>query len=310
MRRAVAVAAVGWVAACGGSTPTVPSGGTPPPTPPANALPVIVSFAVQGTRAPKEPASFADVGEAVPVSADVRDDDTPAGQLEYQWSATAGAFSGSGASVTWTAPATAATPVDVTITLKVVDHYGVPGQPPAFTQSVSGTTILSLHDSGSEVGTMARQFLLDFSESTVPVDVVMRNFDMTCGPARDERDQVANNRATFHIDKYDIKAATTTVPFGNALCPLPPGRVQHGDACSAVPSHWESTVLANGHHQVADGVDYVSGFYHADIKAWKLCDSQFPGTCVDLNTGLGCGEATARGMAPDSARWRRVELPR
>lgn len=306
MRRALAAAVV-CLTACGSSTPTVPA---PPPTPPANALPVIDSLSAQGTRTAKEPANFADLGEAVAVSAKVHDVDTAAEQLEYQWSATSGAFSGTGANVTWTAPLTATTPADVTITLKVIDHFGFPSQPPAFTQSVSGSTTVSLHDSPAEVGTMARQFLLDFSDSTVPVDVVMRNFDMTCEPAQQERDQVANNRATFHIDRFTIGASTTTVPFGNALCPLPAGRIQHGDACSAVPSHWESTVLANGHHQIADGVDYVSGFYHADVKAWRLCDSQFPGTCVVVETGRACGQDTARAMVPDSVRWRRIELPR
>jgi hypothetical protein len=305
----LAAAAVVWVAACGSSSPTVPSGGGTP-TPPVNALPVIDSFSVQGTRSAKEPASFADLGEAVPVSAVVHDTDTPTAQLEYQWSATSGTFSGTGASVTWTAPASAATPVDVTMTLKVVDHYGLPGQTPAFTQTVSGTTTLSLHDSATEVGTMTRQFLLDFSDSSIPVDVVMRNFDMTCGPAQQERDQVAANRVTFHIDQWAIGPASTTVPFGNASCPIPAPRIQHGDACSAAPSHWESTVLKNGHHQIADGIDHVSGFYHADLKVWKLCDSQFPGTCVDVETGLGCDVDAARAMVPDSLRWRRLELPR
>jgi hypothetical protein len=287
------------LAACGSSTPpTQPSGGGnnggggTTQTPPANALPVIDSFTVQGTRVPKEPANFADLGEAITVSAKVHDDDTPSAQLEFQWSASAGTFSGSGTSVTWTAPSTGATPTDVTITLKVVDHFGFPGQTPAFTQSVTGTTLLSLHDSATEVGTMARQFLLDFSDSSVPVDQVMRNFDMTCGPAQDERDQVAYNRTAFHIEKYTIGPATATVPFGNSLCPIP-GRIQRGDACSAVPSHWESTILANKHYQIADGVDYVSAYYHADIKTWKLCDSQFPGTCFDATANGACTGATA-----------------
>ena len=68
-------------------------------------------------------------------------------------------------------------------------------------------------------------------------------------------------------------------------------------------------MLKNGHRQIADGVDYVSGFYHADVKAWKLCDSQFPGTCIDVETGLGC-DVDLRAMVPDSFRGRRLELPR
>jgi hypothetical protein len=239
----------------------------------------------------------------VSVSATVHDDDTPASQLEFQWLAAVGTFSGTGASVTWTAPSGAtAIPTDVTITLKVIDHYGFQGQTPAFTQSVTGTTTLSLHDSANEVGTMARQFLLDFSNSAIPVSVVMRNFDMTCLPAaQDEWDQVVNNRAEVHIEKSTIGSAATTVPFGNAFCPIP-GRTQRGDACSAVPVHWESTVLLNRHYTVAEGVDYVSAYYLRDSKVWKLCDSQFPGSCFDATTGKPCGDDLAASVAPDSAR--------
>ncbi len=310
------IAASVSLARCGGGSPVVPtgggnsggSGGAQPPL--ANALPVIESFSLQGTRSPKEPANFADLGEAVIVSAKVHDDDTAADQLEYQWSAPVGTFSGTGAGVTWTAPTTSHTPTDVTITLNVVDHFGLPGRTPTFTQTVTGTTTLSLHNSADEVGTMARQFLLDFSDSGIPVDVVMRNFDMTCLPAaQDEWDQVANNRAELHIEKFIIGVVTATVPFGNAFCPIP-NRIQRGDACSAVPSHWESTVLSNRHYTVADGIDYVSAYYHPDIKAWKLCDSQFPGTCFDTTTGKPCGDDLAGSMAPDSVRWRRIEQPR
>jgi len=278
------------VVTCGGGSTPAPA---PTPTPPANALPVIDGITVQGTRA-KEPANFADAGESVAIAARVHDDETPAGQLQYAWSASRGTFTGTGANVTWTAPPDVPAPVDVTITLKVTETYGASLQ---FAHSVEGTAVLSLHDTPREVGGMARQFLLDFSDSSVPVDVVMRNFDMTCGPAQEERGQVANNRATFHIDRYTIGAAAVTVPFGNAFCPLPPGRVQRGDACSAVPAHWESTVFSDGHHQIADGVDYVSAFYHADLKAWKLCDSQFPGTCVDVTAGVACPPAQAAAFA-------------
>jgi hypothetical protein len=300
-----AIAAAALVVAACGSSPTTPQPPPPTPTPPANSLPVIDGFTVQGTRAPKEPANFADVGEAVPVTAKVHDDDTPAAQLEYQWSATTGTFSGTGASVTWTAPSSALTPANVVIALKVVDHYGFTGQPPSFTQSVTGTTTVSLHDSVTEVGTMARQFLLDFSDSSITdVPYIMRNFDMTCELAQEEAQQVADNRVTHHNVKWNIGPATVSVPFGNAICPVP-GRFQRGDACSAVPSHWESIVLANGHYQIADGVDYVSAYYHPEVTAWKLCDSEFPGSCFDATLGVDCKDVPAsRSAVPDSWRWR------
>jgi hypothetical protein len=308
MRKAIAGALVGLagaliIAACGGSPggPTPPSGGGGgggPVTPPPNNLPVIDSIAIQGTRA-KEPANFADLGEAVPVVAKVHDDETAADQLEYQWSATAGTFTGTGASVTWTAPAAATTPVDVTITLKVVEKYGFAGVPPAFSHDVSGTAALSLHDSVAEVGGMARQFLLDFSDSSIrDVPYIMRNFDMTCGDAAQaEFDQVANNRQVFNIFRWNIGPASVTIPFGNGFCPIPSNRTQRGDACAAVPSHWESTVLKDRSVQIVDGIDFVSAYYRQDSKAWKLCDSQFPAppaTCVDPN-GRACGNTAALG---------------
>src|SRR5450830_1397731 len=260
------------IVACGGTpvTPT-PGGGGPPggggnPQPPANDLPVIDSISIQGARSPKEPASFADLGESVAVTAKVHDAETPADQLDYQWSAPVGTFTGTGASVVWQAPATAATtPADVTITLKVVEHYGNPGGP-VFSHDVSGTATVSLHDSVGEVGGMARQFLLDFSDSSITdVSYIMRNFDPSCKPAQDEAQQVADNRRQLWIVRSIIGLPTVTVPFGDAFCPIftsDPSRSQRGDACSSTPSHWESTVLANGHFTIADGLDWISAYYH------------------------------------------------
>ena len=294
----VGVAGALLIAACGGSamTPTPPPTGGGPTTPPANNLPVIDSITIQGTRA-KEPASFADLSESVPVVAKVHDDETAADQLEYRWSATTGTLTGTGASVVWMAPASATTPLDVTITLKVVEKYGFAGVPPAFSHDVSGTAVLSLHDSVTEVGGMARQFLLDFSDSNVTdVPFIMRNFDMTCKGAQEEFAQVADNRRTSRIVKFTIGTPTVTLPFGNAFCPIgrdDPFRTQRGDACSRTPARWESTEYANGHYIIAEGADWVSAFYKPEQKAWKLCDSQFPGTCFDATKGTACSAAVA-----------------
>jgi hypothetical protein len=221
-----------------------------------------------------------------------------------------GTFTGTGASVTWQAPASASTPMDVTITLKVVEHYGFPGQAPAFTNTVSGTDTVSLHDSIGEVGGMARQFLLDFSDSNITdVSYVMRNFDPVCLGTQEETQQVSDNRKKFFIENSSIGQATVTIPFGNAFCQIP-GRTQRGDACSVTPSHWESKVLVNNHIQVADGNDWVAAFYRPANKSWKLCDSQFPGTCTDVTIGVPCSQAPTRvlGMTPDT--WERMVFER
>src|SRR4029077_10507270 len=113
-----------------------------------------------------------------------------------------------GASVTWTAPASGSTPLDVTITLKVVEKYGFPSQPPAFSHDVTGTAAVSLHNSVKEVGDMARQFLLDFSDSTITdVPYIMRNFD-SCPLALEETQQVMENRHNFRIVKSTIGTPT------------------------------------------------------------------------------------------------------
>lgn len=282
---AAAVLAAFLIAACGGG-PTTPTGsgggggggGGPLPPPPPNDPPVIASIVVQGTRS-HEPADFADVGESVPVTATVTDADATPDQLTYKWEATVGSFSGTGASVVWQAPVAGSidTPLDVTITLTVTEKYGYPGQPLAYEQSVWTTHTLSLHDSVKEVGGMARQFLLDFSDSRITdIAYIMRNFEPGCYGTQDETNDVTNNRKNYKILRWNIGVPSVTVPFGAARCPIP-GRVQHGDACSATPSHWESIVLANGSLEIADGVDWVSAFYVAQSKRWMLCDSQFIG---------------------------------
>ncbi len=296
---APAVGIAAWLIGCGGSTPMTP---TPPSQqPPPNNPPVIDSITVQGTRA-NEPSGFADVGESVQVAAKVHDDETPLDQLDYQWSAPTGTFTGSGASVVWQAPASATTPADVAITLKVVEKYGFPGVPPAFSHEVIATATVSLHDSVKEVGDMARQFLLDFSDSTITdVPYIMRNFDPSCTGTADETSQVSDNRRKFRIVRWNIGQPTVKIPFGNSFCAIP-GRTQRGDACSATSVHWESNVLADGHFQIADGTDWIAAYYRPVLRAWKLCDSQFTGTCTDVTTGAPCLPSQAAAMVAGS--WR------
>ncbi len=277
------------VASCGGHSPTqpTPGGGGGPnqqPPPPQNNLPVIDGITIQGTR-PKEPAGFADVSESVDVTARVHDDETPADQLQYDWSATVGTFSGAGAKVTWTAPTQlpGSASGTVTITLKVTEKYGQPGGPLVFEHDVSGTASLSLHDSIKEVGDMARQFLLDFSDSNnTNIDYIMRNF-IDCKEAQEERSQVSNNRKTRTIIASSVGPAKVTINFGG-VCPY---AFKIGDACASVPVMWDSNIAGtNTHAEKVTGTDIITAFYQTDKAKWGLCDSSFDGTRIGISTNL------------------------
>ncbi len=135
----------------GGRTGSLPGGFTYE----ADTAPTISSVIAQGTR-PHEPKNFADLDEEIAVTAAVDDPDTPADRLTFEWKADEGTINGSGATVTWRAPADAATPKSVTLTVNVSD----PGS-----NRTTGTVNVSLHNSTKEVGDLARQFLLDFSDS-------------------------------------------------------------------------------------------------------------------------------------------------
>jgi hypothetical protein len=273
---AVVVALV--LAACGGS-PTRPSntpgGGGSSQQPPPNNLPVIDSIAVQGTRA-KEPPNFADLGETVAVTAKVHDDETAADQLQYVWTATAGTFSGTGANVMWQAPSAAATPAEVTITLKVVEKYGSPAA--SFQHEVTGTEKLSLHDSIKEVGDMARQFLLDFSDTHLKdADYIMRNFSSErCPNPKDvqaERSDVTNHFTNFQTVSFRIGTPIVTVNFGG-ICAF---RNRPGDACAIVPSFWDAIDVRDNTRGAVDGDDYLGATYsQADARFW-LCSSDYQG---------------------------------
>ena len=219
---------------------------------------------------------MADLREIVDVTAAVNDNETNVAELTYQWTASVGTFTGTGRTVTWTAPESATTPMTVTITLKVVEQYGHPGQPKTFSQDVSGTQTLALHDSIKEVGDMSRQFLTDFSTTTLKdVDVVMRNFKRAVCPrpaeVDDERAQVESHYKNFVMNAFSIGPAQVSINFGSA-CAVP-GEVLPGDACSAVRVGWDSTGPTG--RLVSSGVDLLTAVYSAADSRWWLCSSRF-----------------------------------
>jgi hypothetical protein len=230
---------------------------------------------VQGSR-PRQPANFADVGEVVQVTANVRDEETPLDQLQFNWSAPVGSFSGNGPSVTWQAPQTGSA-AEIALKLEVVERYGT--APNTLEHRVSSTATVALHDSIKEVGDMARQFLLDFSDSNLrDVDYIMRNFGnaSTCPDVREvdnERADVIKDRRDFRIVNFRIGSPRVTINFGGS-CPF---RSKRGDACAVVPSYWQSIELATNSLGAVDGDDILAAAYSASGRRWWLCSSDYDG---------------------------------
>ncbi|HVL66027.1 MAG TPA: hypothetical protein VM364_02065 [Vicinamibacterales bacterium] len=281
----VCTLAAGAYAGCGGS-PITPQPPPPIVQPPVNAAPNIESITVQGRRR-RQPAAVADIRETVDVSATVRDSETPVEQLVYQWTASVGTFTGTGRAVTWTAPDSVdksiREPLTVTITLKVIEHYGHPGQAPAWSHEVTATTSVRLHDSVREIGDMSRLFLDKFSQPQTIRDwrEVMSDFDLDGGTCPDprqvdaEKDDVIRHYTHFVMHRYEIGAANVSVDFGEG-CHVPLRGWRPGDACVRVPVFWDSTDTRDNTRGISTGTDWISAAYSVPKSRWFLCSSDFP----------------------------------
>jgi hypothetical protein len=248
-----------------------------------NAPPVIQSIAAAGSRQ-KEPSAYADLGEAITVTATVTDAETAVSALTFEWSADVGAFSGTGSRVVWTAPRNAGV---VTLRLKVIERYvgaDPSGLPIPQENTAAATATVDVHDEIGEVGGMARDFLLLFSDSNIGPDAVVHNFLDGCGAGgtgkRDERRDTAVNRQDFRIVNSSVGAPRVTVAFGG----LSPYRSRQADAWAAVDVDWTSQCLvqdptvgcpAVGATRRDRGVDWVTATYDPPSKRWWLCDSDY-----------------------------------
>jgi hypothetical protein len=138
---------------------------------------------------------------------------------------------------------------------------------------------LSLHDSAKEVGEMARQFLLDFSDSSLRnIDSIMRNFSKSRCPqpneVESEFDDVTKNRLERRILNFSIGNPTTTIEFG-ARCPF---AVKRGDACAVVPVFWADIDLATNLPSTTRANDIVATAYASEDSRWWLCASNYQAT--------------------------------
>ena len=252
----------------------VPNAPPPPPPPVNNSAPSISSITLQGTKQ-NEPPNYSDVGETVAVSAAVTDAESNVDSLQYNWTATLGTFTGTGARVSWVAPATATTPVTVTITLEVVERFGTNQE-----NRVSKTATLALHDNSKEVGDMASRFLAEFSKPQTNKNWqdIMRDFKASACPdpreIDNERNDVVNHYTNFFMNDYRIDPPRVTTNFGGT-CPRANAK---GDACAAVGVRWNSTNTTTKVTATTVGIDHVSAAFSTADNRWWLCSSYFEPT--------------------------------
>jgi hypothetical protein len=228
-------------------------------TPPVvNTPPVISAIAAQGTRV-NEPASFADLGETIVLAATVTDAETSPDRLTFAWSAPLGTFTGTGATVQWTAPTGVAVPTNVVITLTVTEPLSSVAETsgPAVSQSVSATTTVRVHDSANEGAALGRLFLLEFSDSRLTdADDILRNFWDGCAG-------------------YEIgPTASTTIAFGGAWNVN--GWHEHGDGYMTIPCRWDDMLKDGSGAGTSSGMCSLWSVYRE--SRWWLCSSHYLGT--------------------------------
>lgn len=185
------------------STPSAP----PPVVGPATA-PVIRAITV--------PTSRVEAATDVTITATVEDAETPLTQLVYQWSASAGTITGTGATAIWRMPAGITAGVNVSITLTVVDTYdAVVNNQVVKQQFVVAATSASfrVHDSAAEMKELARKFLIDlFGNSSVPVEACLVDFTELgrCAEGkRLERVDITRHREEYVIISARIERQST-----------------------------------------------------------------------------------------------------
>jgi hypothetical protein len=257
---AVILLIVAALAACD-RTPVTPTPEGPPAHPPVqNAPPVIQTVtAVVKTKA--------EVDTDVPVTAQVTDAETPIANLQFNWSANVGQFSGTGPSVTWRLPkGTAATPVDVRITLSVVEQYqnfDASGTPIISRNQVSASAApFRADDSVAEISAITLHFLVDlFGNYSVSPEACVVDFWDGCRGKLDELNDIIDNRAKRVIFGTDATIGSITFNSDQTAADVEaPCQFHDKDAVTGVAANPAGTCSLTATYQQG---------------RWWLCDSHF-----------------------------------
>jgi hypothetical protein len=146
--------------------------------------------------------------------------------------------------------------------------------PSVITQSTIGTATASVHDSRKEIGDMSRQFLLDFSDSTLAAEYVVRDFWDGCPGKASELQEVRDNRTNYFIRSSRIGDPTNVSVGFQGACVVPNYGNRSSDGCAIVQCEWHDTYKPTGATGTTTGPDYLSAVFRTN--RWWLCNSDFP----------------------------------
>jgi len=234
-----------------------------------NAPPVIQAINVN---------SRAEAGSEIEVNASVTDQEATTATLVFEWSATGGTFSGSGATVRWTAPPGTA-PAAFDLNLTVIERYPValPGGGEETRENrTSGRATVRVNDSSREIAALATTFIDDFLHSERTPEFCVRNFSDSCPGKAEELNDIRQNRARFvnnpsastmgpsSITFFDVSSSTRRVQVPASLATY---------AELTASCRFAATDRSTGQSSVAVGTCLLTSVY--ENFQWRLCDSRF-----------------------------------
>ena len=234
----------------------------------ANLAPVIQAITVD---------SRAESRVELDVTAVVQDQETSPANLVYEWTATGGTVTGTGASVRWLMPAiTAPTALDLNLT--VIERYtvAVPGGADETRENrVSGKATVHVNDSLREVTDLATTFIDDFLHSERTPEFCVRNFTDNCPGKQEELGDIRANRANFVNNPAASSMGPGSLNFydngSSRRTQVPPS--QAGFAELLAPCSFAATNKATGASGLAIGTCQLTAVY--ENFQWRLCDSRF-----------------------------------
>lgn len=238
------------------------------------------AFKFQTEAAPNPPPTIewlftnterAEINGKIELTAVVSDGETDPANLQYEWTATGGSFTGTGRSVVWNAPASA-NPAVHEMKLTVIERYtttDADGRSQTKETRVSRSVSAHLNDSQAELSALTLTFLDDFVHPDRPAEFCVRNFSDSCRGKAEELSDIQRNRQLYVIDPARSTFRISSIGYNT------PGNVptQATFATVLAPCEFGSTEKSTGIFGVARGTCRLTNVYE-DFR-WRLCESNF-----------------------------------